>query len=229
VLTKLHVMPADTPPQPKESVGNSDEEESAPAPKKTSLAGTVKLEGKPLSHRFAVVMLTPMSGKYPRRPVRHRVVEQRDRQFAPHVMAVPVGSTVSFPNFDGVYHNVFSLAKTKPFDLGIYKNGETRDVTFDQEGILRLGCNMHANMSAYLIVVAAPHYVPTDGAGRFRFSRLQPGKYKMRTWIEGLADPIEQVVAVKEGDNAQDVEGSGAIAPVLGTDKFGVARGAKEP
>jgi hemoglobin len=233
ITTKLRTLPADTPPQPKEAVGNSDDEEqSAPQaaqPKRASLEGSVKLEGKPLSHRMAVVMLTPLSGKYARRPARHRVIEQRERQFAPHIMAVPVGSTVAFPNFDKVYHNVFSLSKTRSFDLGIYKNGETRDVTFDQEGFIRLGCNMHANMSAYLIVVAAPHYVPTDGSGHFRFAKLVPGKYKMRTWIEGLNEPIEQAVAVKDGENKLDVEGQGMVASDLGMDKFGVSRGAAKP
>ena len=94
-------------------------------------------------------------------------------------MAVPVGSTVSFPNFDTIYHNVFSLSKTKPFDLGMYKSGETREVKVDKPGIVRLGCNIHANMSAYIVVVDAPHYV-VDADGAFEFKNLAPGKYKVQ-------------------------------------------------
>jgi hemoglobin len=228
ITTKLRTMPKDTPAQPKDSVGSSDEEEAA-APRHAALAGTVRLDGEPLRRRLAVIMLTPLGGKYPRRPPRHRVIEQRDRQFAPHLMAVPVGSTVSFPNFDGIFHNVFSLSQTRAFDLGIYRNGETRDVTFTREGFVRLGCNLHANMSAYLIVVAAPHYVPTDDKGRFRFKTLTPGRYKARTWIEGMAEPVEQVVTIKEGDNTLDVAAQGAVASDLGPDKFGVARGPAAP
>src|SRR5678816_2955722 len=94
-----------------------------------------------------------------------RVIEQRGKAFEPHVMAVPVGSTVAFPNFDAIYHNVFSISKTKPFDLGMYKNGETREIKFDKPGIARIGCNLHPAMSAYVVVVDAPHYaiVQTDG------------------------------------------------------------------
>ena len=93
------------------------------------------------------------------------MIEQRGREFLPHVMAIPVGSTVSFPNFDTVFHNVFSTSPLGAFDLGIYKQGEAREFTFTKEGIIRLGCNLHANMSAYIAVVSAPAYVVTDDHG----------------------------------------------------------------
>ena len=81
-------------------------------------------------------------------------MEQRNREFAPHILAVPVGSTVAFPNFDTIYHNVFSRSEAAPFDLGIYSNGQSRELTFDKDGIVRLGCNLHSNMSAYVVVVS---------------------------------------------------------------------------
>jgi hypothetical protein len=68
--------------------------------------------------------------------------------------------------------------------------------------------------------------VPTDSDGKFRFKRLAPGKYKARTWIEGLADPVETAITVKDGENQLEVDGHGAVASELGTDKFGVPRGA---
>lgn len=226
ITSKLKQMPKDMAPQPKGAVGGSEEDEPDKKPARGSLTGVMKVDGQPLGGKLGVVMLTPASGKWQKRTPKQRIIEQRDRQFAPHVMMVPVGSTVSFPNFDPVFHNVFSVSPTKPFDLGIFKNGESRDVTFDKEGILRIGCNLHANMSAYLVVVAAPHYVVTDANGRFRFKSLAPGKYKVRAWSERSTEPMTQTIDVKEGPNdiTLDVKGAAAQAD-LGTDKFGNPRG----
>jgi plastocyanin len=213
-------------PQPKGAVGGSEEDEPDKKPARGSLTGVMTVDGQPLAGRLGVIMVQPASGKWAKRTPKQRVIEQRDRQFAPHVMMVPVGSTVSFPNFDPVFHNVFSVSPTKPFDLGIFKNGESRDVTFEKEGILRIGCNLHANMSAYLVIVAAPHYVVTDANGKFRFKSLPPGKYKVRAWSERSTEPLTQMIEVKDGANdvTLDVKGAAAQAD-LGTDKFGNPRG----
>ncbi|HEY1585838.1 MAG TPA: hypothetical protein VGH63_09145 [Polyangia bacterium] len=226
ITTKLKQMPKDMAPQPKGAVGGSEEDEPDKKPARGSLTGVMTVDGQPLSGRLAVVMVQPASGKWSKRTPKQRIIEQRDRQFAPHVMMVPVGSTVSFPNFDPVFHNVFSVSPTKPFDLGIFKNGESRDVTFEKEGILRIGCNLHANMSAYLVIVAAPHYVVTDANGKFRFKSLPPGKYKVRAWSERSNEPLTQMIEVKDGANdvTLDVKGAAAQAD-LGTDKFGNPRG----
>jgi hemoglobin len=226
ITTKLKQMPKDTPPQPKGVVGGSEDEEPTGRQARASLTGVLKVDGQPLNGRLGVVTVQPASGKWAKRTAKQRIIEQRDRQFAPHVMMVPVGSTVSFPNFDPVFHNVFSVSPTKPFDLGIFKNGESRDVTFEKEGILRIGCNLHANMSAYLVVVAAPHYVVTDGNGKFRFRSLAPGKYKVRAWSERSTEPVTQLVEVKEGANDITIDAKGGAAQAdLGTDKFGNPRG----
>jgi hemoglobin len=225
ITTPLKTMAKDTLPQPKSAVGSSDEDEPAKKPERGSLTGTVTLEGKPLGDRMAVVMLTPAAGKFAKRTPKHRAIEQRGRTFAPHIMAVPVGSTVAFPNFDPVFHNVFSVSAAKPFDLGIYKDGESREVTFDKEGFLRLGCNLHANMSAFLVVVGAPHYVVTDGTGKFKFHSLAPGSYKTKTFIEGISEPIAGTVDVKAGENTTAIAGKGTAQADLGTDKFGQPRG----
>jgi hemoglobin len=226
ITTRLKQMPKDTPPQPKGAVGGSEEDEPDKKPARGSLTGVMTVDGQPLGGRLGVIMVQPASGKWARRTPKQRVIEQRDRMFAPHVMMVPVGSTVSFPNFDPVFHNVFSVSPTKPFDLGIFKNGESRDVTFEKEGILRIGCNLHANMSAYLVVVAAPHYVVTDANGKFRFKSLAPGKYKVRAWSERSSEPVTQMIDVKEGANDINVDVKGGAAQAdLGTDKFGNPRG----
>jgi plastocyanin len=181
----------------------------------------VKIDGKAPSG-LGVVMLWPEKGTKKRQP-KQRIVEQRGKAFAPHVMAVPVGSTVSFPNFDPIFHNVFSLSKAKAFDLGMYKNGETREVKLDKPGIVRLGCNLHANMSAYLVVVDAPHYVIVNSDGTYSFKSLAPGKYRVQAWNEQSGEPMTTSVAIQAGPNERNLElagGGQAISP----DKFGNAR-----
>ncbi len=204
-------------------VGKGDEDE-APKPRgKTmgSLHGVIKIDGK-APDGFGVVMLWPEKGGARRTP-KQRVIEQRNKAFAPHVMAIPVGSTVTFPNFDSIFHNVFSLSKVKPFELGMYRSGETREVKFDRPGIVRLGCNLHANMSAYLIVVDAPHYVVVDNDGSFAFKALAAGKYKVQAWNEHSDEPLTTTVDIKVGDNSSTLDlksGGGGVSP----DKFGTPR-----
>jgi hypothetical protein len=140
-------------------------------------------------------------------------------------MAISVGSTVAFPNFDPVFHNVFSTSPVTPFDLGLYKAGEAREFTFPKEGIVRLGCNLHANMSAYIAVVSAPAYVVTDNEGRFAFKHLPPGKYKLQAWSERSKAPITQDITIKAGRNQVTVGVSGDAAAGPQPDKFGGKRG----
>jgi len=220
VETALKTMPKDTAPQPA-TVGSSDVDEPAKKPDAGQLHGTLKVDGK-AGGAMGVVMLWPEKGAKKRTP-KTRVIEQRGKTFEPHVMAVPVGSTVSFPNFDTIYHNVFSLSKSKAFDLGMYKNGETREVKFDKPGIIRLGCNLHANMSAYLIVVDAPHYVVVGDDGSYSFKSLAPGKYKVQAWSERSGEPATSEVVVKAGDNESSFDVKSG-APAISPDKFGEKR-----
>ncbi|HET9987508.1 MAG TPA: hypothetical protein VFQ65_03295 [Kofleriaceae bacterium] len=228
VTTPTEKIDVHTAPQPK-TVGSSEEEDAAakvPPPKvEGSLTGMVEIDGKPLTGAFGLVTLEPVTGKWPARTPKRRAIEQRDRTFLPHVMAIPVGSTVTFPNFDGVFHNVFSTSPVAAFDLGIYKAGEAREYTFQKEGIIRLGCNLHANMSAYIAVVSAPAYVVTDDSGKFAFKHLAPGKYHLKAWSERSKAPIEQDVTIKVGANDVKV-GVAADAPAgPAPDKFGGKRG----
>ena len=152
-------------------------------------------------------------------------MEQRGREFLPNLMAVSVGSTISFPNFDTVFHNVFSTSGIGAFDLGLYKAGEAREFTFTKEGIIRIGCNLHSNMSAYIAVVAAPAYVVSDPNGNFEFKRLSPGKYKLKAWSTKSKTPITQEVTIKVGANKVNL-GVAADAPAgPQPDKFGGKRG----
>jgi plastocyanin len=214
-------------PQPKVS-GNSEEEDEAakvaPPPQVGTLTGTMQIGGK-AGGGFGLVTLEPASGKWKPRTPKRGVIEQRGREFLPHVAAISVGSTLAFPNFDTVFHNVFSTSPSAMFDLGIYKVGEAREYTFTKEGIIRLGCNLHANMSAYIAVVSAPSYVVTDDKGAFSFKRLAPGKYKLRAWSEKSKAPITQDITIKVGKNEVTV-GVDADAPTgPAPDKFGGKRG----
>ncbi|MCE9575551.1 MAG: hypothetical protein K8W52_20535 [Deltaproteobacteria bacterium] len=210
--------------QPK-AVGSSDDDEPDVKPARGKLTGSVKVDGKGAGGVLGFVTLEPIGRKSKGRAPKQRVMEQRNREFAPHVLAVPVGSTVTFPNFDSIFHNVFSRSDASMFDLGLYKGGEAREIKFEKEGIVRLGCNLHANMSAYVVVVSAPHYVITGDDGSFTFKSLEPGKYTLKAWSEKSKAPITQVVTVKAGDNTVEV-GVAADAPAgPSPDKFGAARG----
>jgi plastocyanin len=215
-------------PQPK-VVGSSEAEDEAakvpPPPVEGSLSGTMQIDGKTASGAFGLVTLEPASGKWKPRTPKKLTIEQRNREFLPHVMAISVGSTVAFPNQDTVFHNVFSTSPQAPFDLGIYKQGEAREFTFGKEGIVRLGCNLHANMSAYIAVVSAPAYVVTDEKGAFAFKHLPPGKYKLKAWSERSKAPIAQDLVIKAGKNdvTVGVAGDAPAGPL--SDKFGGKRG----
>jgi hemoglobin len=221
ITTALKTMPKDTAPQP-ETVGNSDQDNPDKKPAGGTLHGTLRLDGKALNG-LGVIQLWPDKGGS-KRVAKFRVIEQRNKVFAPHVMAVPVGSTVSFPNFDPIFHNVFSLSKVKAFDLGMYKNGETREIKVDKPGIIRLGCNLHANMSAYVVVVDAPHYAVVGEDGSFKFSSLKPGKYKVQGWSEQSGEPSTTTVEVKAGDNEANLDLKAGAGPGVSPDKFGTSR-----
>lgn len=228
VQTPIEKVTTDQGPQP-QAVGNSDDDEAAEAvkprpPERGSLTGTLSI-GNQAGGSLALVTLEPVGRSWKPRVAKQRVMEQRERQFAPRLMLIPTGSTVTFPNFDTIFHNVFSTSAPSMFDLGLYRQGETRSVTFAKEGIIHLGCNIHSNMSATIVVIDAPHYVIPDGAGKFSFRSLAPGKYKLRAWSEKSKTPITQDLVVKAGSNTVavgvDADAPGGPLP----DKFGAPRG----
>ena len=216
------------PPQPRVSGSSEaeDEQDRVPPPRvEGSLTGTMQIGGGGTGGAFGLITLEPVDGKWRPRTPKHVVLEQRNREFLPHVMAVSVGSTVSFPNFDPVFHNVFSTSPASPFDLGLYKAGEAREFTFQKEGIVRLACNLHANMTAFIAVVAAPAYVVTDGNGGFSFHHLAPGRYKLKAWSERTRAPITQDIAIKAGKNSVSVGVADDAGKGPSPDKFGGKRG----
>jgi len=109
---------------------------------------------------------------------------QRNKSFEPHVLVVPVGSVVEFPNRDPFFHNVFSLFEGKRFDLGLYEAGSTRDVRFDKPGVSYIFCNIHAEMSAVVIALDTPYYGISDRRGEVVIPNVPPGRYTLRIWYE---------------------------------------------
>jgi plastocyanin len=216
-----------TAPQP-EVVGSSEAEDAedkiAPPKVEGSLTGAIQIGGKGAGG-VGLITLEPLGKKAKKRAVRRRVIEQRGREFAPKLTAVSVGSTIAFPNFDSLFHNVFSTSPVTPFDLGMYRNGEAREYTFTKEGVIRVGCNLHANMSAYIAVVSAPHYTVTDASGAFAFQHLAPGKYKLSAWNERSKEPVVKEVTIKAGKNQLDVAVEGDAPKGPPPDKFGGKRG----
>jgi hemoglobin len=211
----------DAGPQPK-TVGSTDEEDTG-SKLPGSLKGTITVDGKPLDG-VGLVMLYPQSGRYPKRTAKYRVVEQRNKTFSPRLLAVPPGSTVAFPNYDDFYHNVFSTSATQQFDLGLYKQGQSREIKFNEAGVVRLGCNVHAKMASWIFIIDAPAYVPVEGSTEFNFRSLAPGKYKAKVWSEKSKEPVEQDITVKTGENniTFDVKGDAEQGP--SRDKFGGSR-----
>ncbi|HEY4242464.1 MAG TPA: hypothetical protein VGM88_21750 [Kofleriaceae bacterium] len=227
VTTPTEKIDVHAAPQPKVNGSSEADDEAAkipPPPVQASLSGMMQIDGKAASGAFGLVTLEPAAGKWKPRSPKHVAVEQRNREFLPHLTAISVGSTVAFPNFDGVFHNVFSTSPSAAFDLGIYKAGEAREYTFTKEGIVRLGCNLHANMSAYIAVVSAPAYVVTDDTGHFAFQHMPPGKYHLKAWSERSKGPITQDITLKAGKNDVTVGVAGDAPAGVQPDKFGAKR-----
>lgn len=123
-------------------------------------------------------------------------LDQRNQTFEPHLLAVTVGTTVDFPNDDPIFHNVMSLARGNAFDLGRYPKGQSRSVRFDTPGIVPVVCDIHAHMSAYILVFSHPFFAITDDDGRFAIPNIPSGTYTLKVWSElGSVDAKRVTVA----------------------------------
>jgi plastocyanin len=130
-------------------------------------------------------------------------MDQRNETFVPHVLAITVGTVVDFPNNDATYHNVFSLSRAKAFDLGRYASGRSKSVTFDRPGIVRVFCDIHSHMNAFILVFSHRFFAVTDEHGRYRIDGIPPGTYTVTVWNEAV--PRESR-AVTIGSGGGEVE-----------------------
>jgi len=137
-------------------------------------------------------------------PPRRAAIRQRGETFVPRVVAVPVGSTVDFPNDDPIYHNVFSLSRARTFNLGRFPRGESRAVKFDKAGIIKVFCDIHSHMAASVVVFNHPWFTVPDAEGNFEIGSLPPGNPQITAWHERLGDTTIRVRT--EGGRAASVE-----------------------
>jgi len=144
----------------------------------------------------AVIYVDKIPGRAFQPPVKPVVLDQINLTFVPHVLPVLAGTTVAFPNSDEVRHNVFSPSPPKRFNLGTYPRGVTRTVTFDKPGEVALLCNVHAEMSAYVVVLETPFFAVTGRDGSFSIVGVPPGEHTVKVWHE-KARPATAKVAVK--------------------------------
>jgi plastocyanin len=115
------------------------------------------------------------------------------KQFLPHISVLTVGSSMAFPNHDPFNHNVFSLTPEGRFDLGLYGRGEAKSTQFNQPAIIRVYCNVHAQMSAFIVVRDNSWYAQPGGDGSFRIANVPPGTYTLHVWHERGGQTTRQI------------------------------------
>lgn len=149
----------------------------------SGLAGTV------------VALRSTNADRSPAPPVRG-VMDQQNREFVPHVLVVPVGSRVTFPNSDSVSHQIYSFSPAKKFQFPLYRGSPNPPVDFDHVGVVTLGCNIHDQMRAYVFVIDGQYYGRTDASGNWSATDVEPGEYAVQVW-HPLAREMRPIVEQK--------------------------------
>jgi len=152
----------------------------------------------PSTQAVAVAWLTPLGASGASQPAPEKRIfrmVQKNKQFDPHLMVVPVGSLVQFPNQDPFFHNVFSLYNGKRFDLGLYETGSERGVRFDREGVSYIFCNIHPEMGAIILALPTPYYAVSMNHTIF-IPHVPAGRYTLNVWSEGAT--VESLAAVRK-------------------------------
>jgi plastocyanin len=136
-----------------------------------------------------LVVLKPAGGGSMPKTERRPVIDQKDERFRPNALVVQAGTTVDFLNSDNFYHNVFSLSAPRKFDLGRYRQGIVKSVTFDKIGLVKLFCDIHPSMLGYVLVTDSPWGAAATPEGRFEIADVPPGEYEAFIWHEPLLEP----------------------------------------
>jgi plastocyanin len=162
--------------------------------------------GKPL--RNAVVVAVPEDGRVPAAKPTIEIVDQIDKEFMPYVKAVRVGSYVKFPNKDDIRHHVYSFSAAKQFELPLYSGTPAQPVLFDKPGVVKLGCNIHDWMIAYIYVVETPYFGKSEADGRVQLDALPVGRYRVRVWHPLMQAKDETTIKIVElsGSEAGTIE-----------------------
>ena len=144
------------------------------------------------------------------------IMDQHDMQFVPHLLVVQTGTEITFPNGDNVSHHVYSFSEAKRFELKLYKGDVYPPVTFDQPGVVVLGCNIHDGMLGYVVVVDTPHFAKTDEQGVARIDGVPSGDYVVAAWTpraRPAALPPTQQLTVGDGTVAAQIRITGRLSP----------------
>lgn len=161
---------------------------------------------KQKNYSGVVIWLEPVGKPAPApQPVRTQML-QKGKRFVPHVLAVPVGATVDFPNLDPIFHNAFSNFSGQPFDVGLYAPGTSRSVTFRHAGVVRVFCNIHSTMSAIIAVVKTPWFAVSDASGAFRILGVPAGEYRLRVFHERALPETLQALERRVTTTGEPVE-----------------------
>ena len=144
-----------------------------------------KATGQQAGSGGVVVWLTPIDVSVATPKPGHFRLLQKDKKFTPHLLVIPTGSNVDFPNLDPFFHNVFSLFNGKRFDLGLYESGSSRTVRFDHDGVSYIFCNIHPEMSAVIVTLSTPYYDVSPGDGVITLHSVPAAAYEMHVWAEG--------------------------------------------
>ena len=164
----------------------------------TDISGTVTVRGA-RDNRDAVIYIDRIPGKFFPPPAQSVVLDQRNLTFVPHVLPVLAGTRVAFPNSDEIRHNVFSPTPSSRFTLGTYASGVSKYQVFDKPGPVTLLCNVHAEMSAYVIVVETPYFATTDRDGKFSLRNVPAGRYVLRAWHERSKPGSKEIEVPESG------------------------------
>jgi plastocyanin len=168
-------------------------------------AGTIsgKVSGVPGE---SVVYVDAIQGKTFPAPTQHPVMDQKGLMFQPHLLAVQQGTTVDFLNSDKVAHNVFWTGvggnKKLTHNLGTWPVGEKRSFKFDNPGAVPLLCNVHPEMSGYVVVSPTPYFAQTDKSGNYKIENVPDGSYTVTAWHEGAKNQSKPVTVA--GDSKTD-------------------------
>ena len=126
----------------------------------------------------------------------------KNKQFSPRALAIPVGAKVEFPNFDSIFHNIFSVSSPNQFDLGLYKGGASKTQSFQQPGVVKVFCNVHPQMSATIVVSASPYYTVANKTGAFMLGKIPNGSFQLRAY----AEEGQTVKKIDVGDKPLEVQ-----------------------
>lgn len=162
----------------------------------SEIRGTVKSSEGVLEN--AVVYIDKIEGKTFRPPEEPRLLAQNGLVFVPHVLPILVGTEVNFPNKDVVLHNVFSPGYTSRFNLGTYSQGTSKTKVFDKSGIVLLLCNIHHEMSAFIVIAETPYFSVTDEEGKYSIRNVPPGEYKLLVWHERMMPQIRDIEVLEQ-------------------------------